>query len=122
MPAKTADQYFAGKPESREVFDAIAARIEEQGPHEIEVKSQISFAVNRKFAWFWLYNVTQVNPDGVPHLMLAIDRKVDHPGVRHTAQVGKSRWNHQIVVRSTEDATSEWLGDLIGEAYTFGAA
>jgi hypothetical protein len=117
----TVEEYFAGKPESLRVFEALAARIDALGPSEIEVKSQISFAVNRKFAWFWLYNVTQKNPDGVPHLMLAIDRKVDDPNVREVNQVGKQRWNHQIVVRSMDEATSEWLGDLIGESYTFGA-
>jgi hypothetical protein len=119
--ASTVEEYFAGKPESRRVFDELAGRIGALGPSGIEVKSQISFAVNRKFAWFWLYNVTQKNPNGVPHLMLAIDRVVDDPHVREVNQVGKHRWNHQIVVRSMDEATSEWLGNMIAAAYAFGA-
>jgi hypothetical protein len=119
--APTVEEYFAGKPDSFKVFEVLAGRIGALGPSEIEVKSQISFAVTRKFAWFWLYNVTQKNPNGVPHLMLAIDRKLSDPHVREVAQVGKNRWNHQIVVRSMDDANSDWLDDLIAEAYAFGA-
>jgi hypothetical protein len=117
----TVAEYFAGKPDSYAVFEVLAGRIGALGPSEIEVKSQISFAVTRKFAWFWLYNVTQKNPSGVPHLMLAIDRKASDRHVREVTQVTKNRWNHQIVVRSMDDANSEWLGDLMAEAYAFGA-
>jgi hypothetical protein len=50
--ASTVAEYFAGKPDSRRIFDVLADRIAALGPSEIEVKSQISFGVNRKFAWF----------------------------------------------------------------------
>ena len=53
----------------------LQERITALGPSETTVGSQISFGAKRKFAWFWLYNVTKKNPNGVPHLMLAIDRK-----------------------------------------------
>lgn len=120
MTLSTIEEYFAGKPQSREIFDAVVDRIAAQGPYELSVASQISFRVDRKFAWFWLYNVTKMNPNGVPHLMLALGRVVDHPGVRDITQVGKSRWNHQIVVRTLDDATSGWLGSLIQQAYRYG--
>jgi hypothetical protein len=107
MTAENVDEYFAGKPESREVLDVIAARINELGPSEIEVKSQISFAVDRKFAWFWLYNVTKKNPSGIPHLMLALDRKVADPHVREVNQISRKRWNHQIVIRTMDDVHSD---------------
>jgi len=60
-------------------------------------------------------------PEWVLHLMLAIDRRIDDPHVRDISQVGNSRWNHQIVVRTADDARSDWLGDLLGEAYSYGA-
>ena len=74
----------------------------------------------RKFAWFWLYNVTNKNPDGVPHLMLAIDHEVDSAHVRDVQRVGTRRWNHQIVVATLDDARSAWLAELIGLAYAYG--
>ena len=113
-------EYFEGKPRSLEVFRIIAGRIEALGPSEVSVASQISFGRRRKFAWFWLYNVTSKDPNGVPHVMLALDHPVDSDRIRNVSQVGKSRWNHQIVVRSQEDASSRWLGDLLAQAYSYG--
>jgi hypothetical protein len=120
MTSSTIEDYFAGKPHSREIFDAVVGRIAAQGPYEMAVASQVSFKVDRKFAWFWLYNVTKKDPNGVPHLMLAIDRRVEDSHVRDISQVAKSRWNHQIVVRTLDDATSGWLGNLIQRAYRYG--
>lgn len=115
------EEYFAGKPETHQIYNAVADRIAALGPSQITVKSQISFGVNRKFAWFWLYNVTRKNPSGILHVMLAIDRKLDDAHVREVNQVGKSRWNHQIVIRALEDAQSEWLATLLRQAYAYGS-
>jgi hypothetical protein len=56
------------------------------------------------------------------HLMLAIDHRIDDPHVRDIRQIGKGRWNHQVVIRSGEDATSAWLGDLIEAAHRYGSS
>jgi hypothetical protein len=121
MTGQAIDAYFEGKPESRATFGIIAGRIGALGPADITVGSQISFGAKRKFAWFWLYNVTKKDPNGVPHLMLAIDHEVASDHVRQVSQVGKRRWNHQIVVRTREEAESRWLGDLLELAYQYGA-
>lgn len=121
MASVGVDEYFAGKPQTRPLFDVIAERIAACGPSELEVKSQISFGVERKFAWFWLYNVTKKNPSGVLHLMLALDEPVEDSHVREVTQISKNRWNHQIVIRSMDDASSEWLGELIEKAYEYGS-
>jgi len=112
--------FFTDKPATREIFEVVADRIEALGPSDVEVKSQISFGVKRKFAWFWLYNVTKKNPDGILHLMLALDEKIEDSHVRDVSQVGKSRWNHQIVIHTLDDARSDWLGDLIEQGYRYG--
>lgn len=117
----TVDEYFEGKPETHEVYEIVEARIRDLGPFETTVKSQISFGVNRKFAWFWLYNVTRKNPSGILHLMLALDHEVDDVHVRDVSQVSRNRWNHQIVIRTRDDAGSEWLGDLLEAAYDYGS-
>jgi hypothetical protein len=115
------DDYFADKPETHKIYRVVEQRILALGPAERAVESQISFGVNRKFAWFWLYNVTQKNPNGILHLMLALDHDTDDPHVRDISKVGKKRWNHQIVIRTVEDAQSAWLGDLLEHAYRHGA-
>ena len=116
------EAYFEGKPRSREMFGIISDRIGALGPSEITVGSQISFGRRRKFAWFWLYNVTAKDPNGVPHLMLALDHPVESERIRDVSQIGKSRWNHQIVVRSEAEAGSQWLADLLAEAYEYGGS
>lgn len=114
------DDYFDGKPESHAIFRALNDRIDALGPSETTVGSQISFGANRKFAWFWLYNVTKKNPDGIPHLMLAIDQKIDDSHIRDISQIGANRWNHQIVIRTMDDARSDWLDILLQRAYDYG--
>lgn len=112
--------FFEGKPDTHEIFRVVAERIEALGSNTVEVRSQISFAVERKFAWFWLYNVTKKNPSGILHLMLAIGDRVDEPRVRQVSQISGNRWNHQIVIRTLEDARSDWLGELLIGAYEYG--
>jgi Domain of unknown function (DUF5655) len=120
MTTETLAAWFEEHQGSRKIFDIVAKRISELGPAEVIVGSQISFKRKRKFAWFWLYNVTNKNPDGVPHLMLALDKEVNSPHVRNIDRIGPKRWNHQIVLRSIDDARSKWLGDLLRSAYQYG--
>jgi hypothetical protein len=42
MASSELDEYFAGKADTYEVFQAVAAQIE------------ISYGNKRKFAWFWI--------------------------------------------------------------------
>jgi hypothetical protein len=119
MTERQVDAYFAGKPQSRQVFDAARRTIEAAGPATMTVRTQISFGNDRKFAWFWLYNVTKKDPNGVLHLMLAIDEAVESSHVRNVEQVSNARWNHQIVLITVADAESAWLRDLVSRAYRY---
>ena len=116
---RTVEEYFEGKPGSREIFDIVAATLESFGPCGRTIGSQISWGRTRKFAWFWLYNVTKKNPDGVPHLMLALDHQATSDHARNVEQIGQHRWNHQIVIRTADDARSDWLTDLVQQAYDY---
>jgi hypothetical protein len=120
MTYKTIADFFKEKPETYEIFKAVKAHIDAAGPHEVSIASQISFGAKRKFVWVWLYNVTKKNPNGILHLMLAIDQKINDPHIRAISQISKNRWNHQIVIRTLEDARSIWLKSLIEQAYQFG--
>jgi hypothetical protein len=119
MTERQVDACFAGKPQSRQVFDAARRTIEAAGPATMTVRTQISFGNDRKFAWFWLYNVTKKDPNGVLHLMLAIDEAVESSHVRNVEQVSNARWNHQIVLPIVADAESAWLRDLVSRAYRY---
>lgn len=116
------EAYFEGKPDTFKIFNAVYEQLHSIGSFDVSVKSQISFSVNRKFAWFWLYNITQTNPSGIFHMMLRVDRKIDDPHVRNIDQVSKNRWNHQIVIRTLNDAESQWLRALLEAAYQYGSS
>ena len=120
MGSRELDEHFENRPESRRIFDILADQFEKLGEAEVTIGKQISFGRQRKFAWFWLYNVTIKDPNGVPHLMLALDHERPSEHVRDVSQVGKNRWNHQIVVRTESDARSRWLGQYLALAYEYG--
>src|SRR5690606_23885553 len=105
----------------KQIFSIVAERIETLGGAEMTVGKQISSGRRRKFGSFWLYNVTKKDPNGVPHLMLALDHERSDGHVRNISRIGKHRWNHQIVVRSVDDAQSDWLGEFLALAYDYGA-
>ncbi|NKX85763.1 DUF5655 domain-containing protein [Nocardia coubleae] len=115
------EAYFSGKPHSREIFGVLRELIASNGPVEVSVASQIVFAVARKFAWVWLYNVTGKNPEGTVQIMLALDREMAHAPVYRVTQVGRARWNHLVVVHSLDEARDPRLAELIAAAYRFGA-
>jgi hypothetical protein len=119
---KAIADYFVGKPDSFEIFKAVYEQVRSFGWLDVTVGSQISFGVKRKFAWFWLYNVTRKNPNGILHMMLRVDRKIGDPHIRNIEQIGKNRWNHQVVVRTLRDAQSKWLHQLLKGAYEFGSS
>lgn len=105
---------FAGKPTTLSHFTAISDFACSLGPVRTETKAQASFAVKRKFLWCWAYERTA---DGTLYLTVAIDRNLDGPNVHAVSQIGKSRWNHSVVVTTAEAATSDWLRELIRAGY-----
>ena len=61
MAGTDLDDYFDGKTTSHEIFTVLKDRIDGLGASTMTVGTQISFGTNRKFAWFWLYNVSSKN-------------------------------------------------------------
>jgi hypothetical protein len=120
VTSRDLQRYFEGRPESEKIFHILTDRIEALGGADITVGSQISFGRKRKFAWFWLYNITKKNPNGVPQLMLALDHERPSEHTRLVTQAGTKRWNHQIMVRSEADARSDWLGEILAQAHHYG--
>lgn len=107
---------FTGKPLTQSFFTAIADYTHALGPVTTEVKGQASFAVKRKFLWCWAYEKTA---DGTLYLMVTLDQQLDDPNFHDVSHVSKNRWNHNVVVKSLETATSDWLRDLIRAGYEF---
>lgn len=92
---------FESKPKTQAIFDKIDRYIHSLGQVDIEVKSQLSYKLQRKFCWIWTYEKTK---DGTLFLAFLLDRKIDAGFIHATTQVSKNRWNHNVVLKSLEDA------------------
>lgn len=53
-------------------------------------------------------------------MQLAIDQRLGDDRIRSITKISANRWNHQVVIRSLQDARSAWLGKLIERAYAYG--
>lgn len=58
--ADEVEAHFEDKPRSGAVFGALAHVIDGCDDGTLTVGSQIGWGRERKFAWFWLYNVTRI--------------------------------------------------------------
>lgn len=107
---------FSAKPLTASYFDEIARYAESRGTVSVENKAQASFAVNRKFLWCWAYEKTA---DGTLFVAVLLDKELSDKNFHEVSHVSKNRWNHNVVVKSAEAATSNWLRALIRAGYEF---
>lgn len=107
---------FSGKPKNNACFRAIDSYVMGLGEVEREFRAQVSYKINRKFLWMWAYERTG---DGTLYLNVTLDHREDLPGVHQVTQVSHHRWNHHVVVKSLETASSLWLRTLIKEGFDF---
>lgn len=107
---------FRGKPTTQRYYETVEAYVLSLGPSEKLVTQQVSFAIKRKFIWFWSYEQTA---DGMLYVTVRLDEKLDSPNFHYVDQVSANRWNHHVKVRSADIAESDWLKDLIRAGYEF---
>ena len=107
---------FSQKPKTDAYFQAIDAYVMGLGSVKRELRSQLSYSVNRKFLWMWAYEKTG---DGTLYLNVTLDHREEFPGIHRVTQVSARRWNHHVVVKSLETANSSWLRELIKKGFEF---
>lgn len=117
----TVEGFFEGRPEAFRCFEAIRKEIEAIGPVKLEVmKTQVSFASKRKFAWVWLPQMwIRKRPQTSITLTFCLDREVRHPKIVEAVEPGPGKWTHHVLIDGIEDLDDEvrlWLK----EAYDFG--
>ena len=107
---------FSKKPKTDAYCQAIDAYVTGLGSVKRELRSQVSYSVNRKFLWMWAYEKTG---DGTLYLNVTLDHREEFPGIHRVTQVSARRWNHHVVVKSLETANSSWLRELIKKGFEF---
>ena len=107
---------FENKPQTQAIFNKVDSYIHSIGNVEIEIKSQISYKLQRKFCWMWSYEKTK---DGTLFLAFLLDEKIDASFIHAVTQVSKNRWNHNVVLKSLEDAEDPNLREALSKSYHF---
>ena len=110
------DRRVLAKAEDRRVLSGDRCVRDGPGQRKKELRSQLSYSVNRKFLWMWAYEKTG---DGTLYLNVALDHREEFPGIHRVTQVGARRWDHHVVVKSLETANSSWLQELIRKGFEF---
>lgn len=116
----TIDEFFAGFPESRALFDAVQAAVAAIGRAEVRVtKSQVAFRHTRAFAWAWM-------PDqylGAGHaplvLTLALRRRDPSPRWKEIVEPAPGRFTHHLELRSAADVDAQvrrWMEEAWEQA------
>ena len=109
---------FSGKPASAAMYAVIESYVLSLGSVTKHLTAQVSFSVNRKFLWIWVYEKTS---DGTLFLKVRLDRPLEDPHFHRVGQISANRWNHHVVVKTMEAAQSGWLRDLIRAGDEFAA-
>lgn len=116
MPSNEMISDFSGKTLTASYFNQIESYTGSLGAVSVEKKAQASFSVIRKFLWCWAYEKTA---DGTLFLAFLLDKDVTDPNFHEVSHVSKSRWNHDVVLKSTEATTSSWLRASIRAGHVF---
>ncbi len=106
-------QFFAGRPEFAEIFEALREKVEAIGEAQVRVtKSQIAFRRRTGFAWAWIPGKYL---SGMRHplvLSLALRRHDASPRWKEVVEPAPGRFMHHLELSSTSDIDEQvvsWL-------------
>ena len=110
--ADSLDAFFAGHPESRSVAAAVAAVVEDLGPHTVRVtKSQVAFRRRRGFAWLW--RPGQYVRSEVPVVLsLSLPSRDDSPRWKEVVHPSPHAWMHHLELQAPDEvdaAVRDWV-------------
>lgn len=119
-PTVTPEEFFAGHPGARTVFEDVCRMLDGLGDVEVRItKSQVAFRRRRGFASLWLPGRYLRRPGAEVVLSIALGRhdgsarfkEVVHPSARH--------WIHHLEVHGRgdlDDEVLEWLREAADRA------
>lgn len=115
----TLDDFFAGRPASRRIYNALAAAIAGLGEAEVRVtKSQVAFARRRAFAWAWLPEMYLGR--GAPLVLtVGLRRRDVSPRWKQVVEPARGRFTHHLELNGPEEVDGEvvaWLREAWEQA------
>lgn len=107
------DEFFAGRPAHRALFDAVRAVLEGFGPVDVGVtRSQVSFRHRTRFVWLWEPGRWLRLPEDDLVLTLDLRRREPSRRFKEAVEVAPGRWTHHLVLRSAGQLDAELIGWL----------
>jgi sulfite reductase beta subunit-like hemoprotein len=115
------DEHFAGRDESRRIFDTLRAKIEAYGEVEIRVsKSQVALARRRNVAVAWTPGRYLEEKLSAPLVLtISLHRHDDSARWKEIVATGDGRYTHHLELRAPEEIDDDvlaWLAEAWGEA------
>ena len=121
-PPVTADAFFEGAPQARQVFDRLRALLEELGPCTVRItRSQVAFRRRRGFAYLWLPGRYLAHPQAAVVVSIALDHELTSPRFKEVVEPSPGHWMHHLEVHDPEDLDDEVTGWLAEAAAAGGA-
>lgn len=120
MHDPTIDAFFAGRQDSKVIFDALCGAIDSIGPSELRVsKSQIAFADGRIFARVWTPD--QYLGSGHAPIVLTLGFRYRDPSARwkQIVEPAPGRFTHHLELCSPDDVDDQvraWLAEAKADA------
>ncbi|MBN2840322.1 MAG: hypothetical protein JXP37_05125 [Coriobacteriia bacterium] len=113
----TLETFFGAHDDSRLLFDAVRAHVEDIGDVEIRVtKSQVAFARRIGFAYVWMPGQYLGETDVPLVLTVALRRRDTSPRWKQVIEPTPGRFTHHLELRSSAEVDAE-VHDWLAEAW-----
>lgn len=113
MTSEQIDEFFAGRPLGRAVFDRVSELLAGTPDCQVRVtKSQIAFRRRRAFAWLWTPGRWLTGPAAEVALSVSLGRRDQSPRFKEVVQPTPAHWMHHLEIRDVADLDDEVAGWL----------
>ena len=111
----TLDEFFEGRGESRQFFEALASAVQAIGAAELCVtKSQIAFRRRKAFAWAWAPGKYLRGKPAPLVLTFSFPHRDASPRWKEIVEPSPGRFTHHLELYSVDDIDDQvraWLQD-----------
>lgn len=109
----TLEEFFAGRDESRQIFDVLCAAVEAAGASDLVVtKSQVAFRRSRPFAWAWVPDRYLRGGHAPLVLSLSLLQRDLSPRWKEIVEPAQGRFMHHLELHAASEVDDEvraWL-------------
>jgi Domain of unknown function (DUF5655) len=107
------EDFFAGHPDARAVFEKVRSILNRLGPVEVRTsKSQVAFCRQRGFAFLWLPGRYLSKPTAEVVLSIALGRHDPSARFKQVAHPAPTQWMHHLEIHDAADVDDEVVGWL----------